>query len=104
MFLKKKGPIDVPGGMILLPMFAAHPYNHFCTEYPPPEDTTSNYFLTVQHDELYLINCFLLAVHNWQKWKSRFLTCLCHKIYRIEAVSLKSSNYTLKLTIFVNAI
>ena len=37
MFLKKqKGPIDVPGGLILLPMFAAHPYNHFCTEYPPP--------------------------------------------------------------------
>ena len=35
MFLKKKGPIDVPGGLILLPMFAAHPYNHFCTEYPP---------------------------------------------------------------------
>ena len=35
MFLKKKGPIDVPAGLILLPMFAAHPYNHFCTEYPP---------------------------------------------------------------------
>ena len=33
---EKKGPIDVPGGLILLPMFAAHPYNHFCTEYPPP--------------------------------------------------------------------
>ena len=32
---EKKGPIDVPGGLILLPMFAAHPYNHFCTEYPP---------------------------------------------------------------------
>ena len=37
MFLEKKGPIDVPGGLILLPMFAAHPYNHFfCTEYTPP--------------------------------------------------------------------
>ena len=24
----------IPGGLILLPMFAAHPYNHFCTEYP----------------------------------------------------------------------
>ena len=33
---KKKGPIDVPGSLILRPMFAAHPYNHFCTEYPPP--------------------------------------------------------------------
>ena len=32
---KKKGPIDVPGSLILRPMFAAHPYNHFCTEYPP---------------------------------------------------------------------
>ena len=32
---EKKGPIDVPGGLILIPMFAAHPYNHFCTEYPP---------------------------------------------------------------------
>ena len=30
------GPINVPGGPILIPMFAAHPYNHFCTEYPPP--------------------------------------------------------------------
>ena len=38
MFLKKKGPIDVPGGLILLPMFAAHPYNHFCTEYPPGDE------------------------------------------------------------------
>ena len=35
-FEKKKGPIDVPGSLILRPMFAAHPYNHFCTEYPPP--------------------------------------------------------------------
>ena len=34
-FQKKKGPIDVPGSLILRPMFAAHPYNHFCTEYPP---------------------------------------------------------------------
>ena len=32
---EKKGPIDVPGGLILLPMFAAYPYNLFCTEYPP---------------------------------------------------------------------
>ena len=34
-FRKKKGPIDVPDSLILRPMFAAHPYNHFCTEYPP---------------------------------------------------------------------
>ena len=36
------------------------------------------------------------AVHNWQKWKSAFLTCPCHEIYRVEAVGLKSSSYTLE--------
>ena len=41
-FRKKKGPIDVPGSLILRPMFAAHPYNHFCTEYPPPGLKSSN--------------------------------------------------------------
>ena len=46
MFLKKKGPIDVPGGLILLPMFAAHPYNHFCTEYPPGPKNTFDLNLT----------------------------------------------------------
>ena len=46
--------------------------------------------------------CNWLTAHNWQKWKSRFLTCLCCKIYRVEAVSLKNSNYTLKIMIFVN--
>ena len=35
-----------------------------------------------------------LTAHNWQKWKSRFLTCHCHEIYREEMVGLKSSNYT----------
>ena len=43
-----------------------------------------------------------LMAHNWQKWKSTFLTGTCHKIYRIEAVGLKRSNCTLKITIFVN--
>ena len=41
-FRKKKGPIDVPGSLILRPMFAAHPYNHFCTEYPPPGTYSSD--------------------------------------------------------------
>ena len=36
---------------------------------------------------------------NWQKWKSIFLTSPCHKIYRVEAVGLESSSYTLKITI-----
>ena len=43
-----------------------------------------------------------LTAHNWQKWKRVFLTCPCHDIYRVEAVGLKSSNYTLKIVIFAN--
>ena len=35
-----------------------------------------------------------LTAHNWQKWKRVFLTCPCHEIYRVQAVGLKSSNYT----------
>ena len=42
-----------------------------------------------------------LTTHNWQKWKRVFLTCPCHKIYRDEAVRLKSCKYTWKITIFV---
>ena len=38
---------------------------------------------------------------NWQKWKRVFLTCPCHKIYRDEAVGLKSCKNTWKFTIFV---
>ena len=36
------------------------------------------------------------------KMKGEFLTCPCHKIDRVEAVSLSVSNYTLKITNFVN--
>ena len=43
-----------------------------------------------------------LTARNWQKWKSTLLTCPCRKIYRVEAVGLKSSNYTLKITILVS--
>ena len=42
-----------------------------------------------------------LTAHNWQKWKRVFLTCHCHKIYRDEAVGLKSCKNTWKITIFV---
>ena len=38
---------------------------------------------------------------NWQKWKRVFLTCPCHKMYRDEAVGLKSCKYTWKITKFV---
>ena len=46
--------------------------------------------------------CFCLTPHNWQKWKRVFLTCSCHKIYRVEAVGLKTSNYTWKNMFFAN--
>ena len=38
---------------------------------------------------------------NWQKWKRVFLTCPCHKIYRDEAIGLKSCKNTWKITMFV---
>ena len=41
-----------------------------------------------------LIMNVLLTAHNWQKWKSTFFTGPCHEIYRVEAVCLKSFNYT----------
>ena len=48
-FRKKKGPIDVPGILILRPMFAAHPYNHFCTEYLPRAVATPLWLITERH-------------------------------------------------------
>ena len=48
----------------------------------------------------YIYKLHLLA-HNWQKWKSTFLTCHCYQISRVEAAGLKKSNYTFKITIFV---
>ena len=44
---------------------------------------------------------FDLTDGNWQKWKRVFLICHCHKIYRDEAVGLKSCKNTWKITIFV---
>ena len=38
--------------------------------------------------------CLVLRTDNCQKWKSRFFTCPCHRIYRVEAVGLPLSNYT----------
>ena len=49
------------------------------------------------NDELYWKCCMLLTAHNWQKWKRVFLACPCHKIYRGEAVCLKSCKYTWKI-------
>ena len=41
-----------------------------------------------------------LPAHNWQKWKSRFLTRHRHKIYGVEVFGLSISNYTYKITTF----
>ena len=59
MFLKKKGPIDVPGGLILLPMFAAHPYNHFCTEYPPGSSTVHNSFKELLAQSHFIVQWYM---------------------------------------------
>ena len=37
-----------------------------------------------------------LNLSQLAEWKSTFLTCPWHKIYRVEAVGRKCSNYTLK--------
>ena len=52
-------------------------------------------------DLIFNLLTFNLTGGNWQKWKRVFLTCPCHKIYRDEAVGLKSCKNTWKLTIFV---
>ena len=44
-------------------------------------------------------SCQCLRANNFQKWKSRFLTCPCHKIDRVAAVGLSISNNTLKIMI-----
>ena len=43
-----------------------------------------------------------ITTHNWHKWKNRFFTSLCYKIYRVEAVDLSLSKYTFKVMIFLN--
>ena len=48
-----------------------------------------------------VIGIWPLTGGNWQKWKRVFLTCPCHKIYRDEAIGLKSCKYTWKITKFV---
>ena len=50
---------------------------------------------------IYSLSNDWLTGGNWQKWKRVFLTCPCHKIYRDEAVGLKSCKNTWKITIFV---
>ena len=61
-------------------------------------------FEVYRYPEYRMLVCInvLLMANNLQKWKSRILTCPCHKIYRIEAVGLSFSNCTFKNPIFVN--
>ena len=61
---------------------------HYCLVYNVCESDTSASRLKVS---------FALTGGNWQKWKRVFLTCPCHKMYRDEAVGLKSCKYTWKL-------
>ena len=65
---------------------------------------------------LYSLDLLHISISHWwivhpllngsqlAKWKSTFPTCTCHshKIYRDQAVGLKTFSYTLKITIFVN--
>ena len=62
---------------------------------------TTHFIYLAASDHIYIYVLCALMAHNWQKWKSTFLTCHCDEIDR-EAVGLKSSNYTLKIMIFVN--
>ena len=32
------------------------------------------------------------TAHNWQNWKTVFLSCHCHEIHRVDEVCLKSSS------------
>ena len=86
-FRKKKGPIDVPGSLILRPMFAAHPYNHFCTEYPPPPGMGaglfSNNHRTVRQVGLSHISCCKLQIKSGNPVKSA--ATLCTTIAHLDA-------------------
>ena len=55
----------------------------------------------IDKHQAYTLFKYLLTAHNWQKWKRVFLTCPCHKIYKDEALGLKSCKYTWKIMIFV---
>ena len=75
-------------------------FQYFCTAHHTPvthrqEETAGT------HSKGDRPRISILTGGNWQKWKRVFLTCPCHKIYRDEAVGLKSCKNTWKITIFV---
>ena len=61
-----------------------------------------NYYIVISFLYFQRLLVSWLRAHTCQKWKNRFLSCPCPSIYRVEVVGLKSSNYTLKITIFVS--
>ena len=63
------------------------------TKNPNKTKQTSFPVFLVRH----AIQYYILMAYNWQKWKSTFLTCHCHEIYREEAFGLKSSSYAEKI-------
>ena len=83
-------------------------FDVFCINWPKTNETTpqwtdipQNLRTTLNPIDYRPVNSSQLAKME----KSIFLTCPCHKVYRVErveAVGLLVSNYTLKITIFVN--
>ena len=63
---------------------------------------SSDIFTKLYSMQQNVLQWYSLTTHNWQKWKRVFLTCPCQKIYRGEAVGLKSCKYTWKIRIYVN--
>ena len=61
----------------------------------------SGKFYTIHINNLSLWPTVNLMAHNCQKWKGRFFAYPCHKICRVEVVSLSISNCTFKITILV---
>ena len=52
------------------------------------------YHAYTKHNFKIALLLFTLTAHNWQELKRVFLTRPCHKIFRLEAVGLKSSKHT----------
>ena len=71
-------------------------------DHPKQESLSKSSALSLWHSKLKSHS--FLAAHNWpkKKKKSVFLTCFSYKNSRVESVSLKYSNNTLKIMIFPN--
>ena len=76
-------------------------YIKFKKKKKKPDVEYNMMFLSTMQSALTSVTLTYLTAHSWQKWKRELLTCHCHKIYRDEAVGLKSCKNTWKITIFV---